>query len=293
MNAKIKSTLLVLASVGMLASCNSGTNLSRAEAETELDSYSKNVKAQTKVTYKDVTVGKNPSKGTKSGTAKSSAIFDTEAVYGYRHFDEETGVFPAGSSYYAYKTTEGKYFIGSIVGSTKTYYESSETAVKGIITAAITALSTYTNSQAAGTSYWLKGFDKSESWMSSNSKDKDATATYGEGYGGGSVKGYVKAESYKKYSDGAMKADITAIYPFQSDMVSMGGENCIYEWKDFQLTRLYNNYQDYEETLDWTKASTDDKPIDANTWTKDATLGVTLAATVTAALAKVSHAYSD
>ncbi len=280
MNAKIKSTLLVLASVGMLASCNSGTNLSRAEAETELDSYSKHIPTQSKVTYNDKTV--------KDGKAASSAIIDTTEVYAYRQFDVETGTFKAGSKYYAYKNGD-KYYFASIVGSTKSYLESTETVVKAAVTAALTAVTGYANYQASGTSAWLKGFDKSESWMSSNSKDKDATATYGEGYGGGSVKGYVKAESYKKYSDGAMKADITAIYPFQSDMVSMGGENCIYEWKDYQLTRLYNNYQNYEETLDWTKASTNDKPVDANTWTKD----LTLALTATAAIATFAHAWSD
>ncbi len=280
MNAKIKKTLLALASAGMLASCSSGTKLTRAEAETELDSYSKNVKAQSKVTYNDKTV--------KNSSASSSAIIDTTEVYAYRHFDVETGTFKAGSSYYAYKNGE-KYFFGAIVGSSKTYFEGSEGTVKTAVTAALTALSTYANSQAGGTSYWLKGFDKSEAWMNSNNKDKDATATYGEGYGGGSVKGYVKSESYTKYSDGSMKADITAIYPFQSDMVSMGGENCIYEWKDFNLTRLYNNYQNYEETMDWTKASTNDKPIDANSWTKDATLVLT----ATAALATFSHAWAD
>lgn len=54
----------------------------------------------------------------------------------------------------------------------------------------------------------------------------------------------------------------------------MGGENCIYEWENYQLTRLYNNYQDYEETMDWTKADGAEKQIDLNTWTLDATLAV-------------------
>ncbi len=291
MNAKIKLSLFALAGVSLLASCgDSGTTLTRAQAETELDSYASHAQTPTKVTYKDVTIGKNPTKSTKAGTAKSSMILDSAAVYAYRHFDEETGDFPAGSSYYAYKTAEGKYFVGSVVGSTKTYYETIETVVKGIITAGIGALKTYADSQASGTSYWLKGFDKSEKWIADNSKDKDNTETYGQGYGGGTVYGYIKSESYKKYADGKMKADITAMYPFQADMVSMGGENCIYEWENYQLTRLYNNYQDYEETFDWTNTVATDMPIDANTWTKGVAV---LTGTVTAAMICNAHAYSD
>ena len=117
--------------------------------------------------------------------------------------------------------------------------------------------------------------------MEANSKDKtnketygDSAFGYGEGHAGGSVKGYIKSESYTKYADGSMKADILAVYPQNDKQVAMGGENCIYEWENYQLTRLYNNYQDYEETMDRAKADGAEKPIDLNTWTLDATLAV-------------------
>lgn len=281
MNAKIKLSLFALASVAMLASCGeSGTSLTRDQATAELDSYSKNVPAQTKLTYNDKTV--------KAGSKNSSAILDTTAVYGYRHFEVKTGNFEAGSTYYAY-AKDGKYMMGAIVGSSKTYFEASETVVRTAITAAMTAATGYANYQAAGTSNWIKGLAKATNWIESNSKDKDDKETYGSGYAGGSVLGYVKSESYTKYGEGSMKADITAMYPKQDAMVTMGGEHCIYEWKNFQLTRLYNNFQDYEETLDWENASTNDMPIDANAWTKDATL----VASVPVALATFAHAWSD
>ncbi|HBM99991.1 MAG TPA: hypothetical protein DD384_01975 [Firmicutes bacterium] len=289
MNAKIKLSLFALASAAMLASCGAkGESLTREQAQTELNSYSGMAATPTKVTYEDKTVGENPSKDTKKGTTKSSAILDTTNVYGYRYFAEDTGNFQAGSKYYAY-AKDGKYWMGAIIGSSKTYFEANEAIVKAALTASLTALNTYAASQATGTANWIKGLDKAETWMNSNSKDKDNTATYGEGYAGGSVKGYAKADSYTKYADGEMTADITAIYPFQADMVSMGGEHCIYEWKNYQLTRLFNNYQDYEETLDWENASTSDMPIDTDNWTKDDTL----AARVALALVTFAHAWSD
>lgn len=291
MNAKIKLSLLALAGVSMLASCGAkGESLTREQAQTELNSYAGKAATPTKVTYEDKTIGENPAKGTKNGTVKSSAILDTANVYGYRYFAEDTGAFQAGSKFYAY-AKDGKYMFGSIIGTTKTYYEAAtagEATTKGAITAAITALNTYAVSQATGTANWIKGLDKAETWMNSNSKDKDNSSTYGEGYAGGSVKGYAKEDSYTKYADGSMKADILALYPTNNAQVAMGGEHCIYEWKNYQLTRLFNNYQDYEETLDWENAAID-TPIDANSWTKG---DVALVATVTAALATFAHAWS-
>lgn len=275
MNAKIKLSLLALASVSMLASCGAkGETLTRAQAETELNSYVGKAATPTKFTYAKKTVAK------KSGI--NSAVVDTENLYGYRHFDVAFGeAYEAGSTYYVYKSEGGKFLFGAEVGSAKKYCEVTETAVKAALAAGVTALTAYTNGQATGTAKWLAGFDKAEGWMEANSKDKtnketygDSAFGYGEGHAGGSVKGYIKSESYTKYADGSMKADILAVYPQNDKQVAMGGENCIYEWENYQLTRLYNNYQDYEETMDWAKADGAQKPIDLNTWTLDATLAV-------------------
>lgn len=273
MNAKIKLSLLALAGVSMLASCGAkGETLTRAQAETELNSYKGKAATPTKFTYAKKTVAK------KSGI--NSAVVDTENLYGYRHFDVALGeTYEAGSTYYVYKSDNDKFLFGAEVGSAKKYCEVTETAVKAALAAGVTALTAYTNGQAASVAKWLAGFDKAEGWMTANSKDKtnketygDSAFGYGEGHAGGSVKGYVKSESYTKYADGAMKADILAVYPQNDKQVAMGGENCIYEWENYQLTRLYNNYQDYEETMDWAKADEAKKPIDLNTWTKDLTL---------------------
>lgn len=275
MNAKIKLSLLALAGVSMLASCGAkGETLTRAQAETELNSYKGKAATPTKFTYTKKTVAKK--------TGINSAVVDTENLYGYRHFDVAFGdLYEAGSTYYVYKSEGGKFLFGAEVGSAKKYCEVTETAVKAALAAGVTALTAYTNGQAAGVAKWLAGFDKAEGWMTANSKDKtnkktygDSAFGYGEGHAGGSVKGYVKSESYTKYADGAMKADILAVYPENDKQVKMGGENCIYEWENYQLTRLYNNYQDYEETMDWAKADEAKKPIDLNdkNWTLDLTL---------------------
>lgn len=275
MNAKIKLSLLALAGVSMLASCGAkGETLTRAQAETELNSYKGKAATPTKFTY------------TKKNSCQKDwhqlCFVDTENLYGYRHFYVALGeTYEAGSTYYVYKSDNGKFLFGAEVGSTKKYCEVTETAVKAALAAGVTALTAYTNGQAASVAKWLAGFDKAEGWMTANSKDKTNKETYGdsafgngEGHAGGSVKGYVKSESYTKYADGAMKADILAVYPQNDKQVAMGGENCIYEWENYQLTRLYNNYQDYEETMDWAKADGAEKPIDLNTWTMDATLAV-------------------
>lgn len=273
MNAKIKLSLLALAGVSMLASCGAkGETLTRAQAETELNSYVGKAKTPTKFTYTKKTVAKK--------TGINSAVVDTENLYGYRHFDVAFGkTYEAGSTYYVYKSEGGKFLFGAEVGSAKKYCEVTEDAVKLALAAGVTALTTYTNGEAPSTAKWLAGFDKAEGWMTANSKDKtnketykDSAFGYGEGHAGGSVKGYIKSESYTKYADGSMKADITAVYPQNDKQVAMGGENCIYEWENYQLTRLYNNYQDYEETMDWAKADEAKKPIDLNTWTEDITL---------------------
>ncbi len=277
MNAKIKLSLLALAGVSMLASCGAkGETLTRAQAETELNSYVGKAKTPTKFTYTKKTVAKK--------TGINSAVVDTENLYGYRHFDVAFGkTYEAGSTYYVYKSESGKFLFGAEVGSAKKYCEVTEDAVKAALAAGVTALTTYTNGEAPSTAKWLAGFDKAEGWMTANSKDKtnketykDPAFGYGEGHAGGSVKGYIKSESYTKYADGSMKADILAVYPQNDKQVAMGGENCIYEWENYQLTRLYNNYQDYEETMDWNKADGAKKPIDLNdkNWTLDATLAV-------------------
>lgn len=276
MNAKIKLSLLALAGVSMLASCGAkGETLTRAQAETELNSYVGKAKTPTKFTYTKKTVAKK--------TGINSAVVDTENLYGYRHFDVAFGdLYEAGSTYYVYKSEAGKFLFGAEVGSTKKYCEVGEALVRTSLTAGVAAFTAYTNGQAPKVAKWLAGFDKAEGWMEANSKDKTDKETYkdfnvfnyGEGHAGGSVKGYVKSESYTKYADGAMKADILAVYPQNDEQVAMGGENCIYEWENYQLTRLYNNYQDYEETMDWAKADEAKKPIDLNTWTLDATLAV-------------------
>lgn len=273
MNAKIKLSLLALAGVSMLASCGAkGETLTRAQAETELNSYVGKAKTPTKFTYTKKTVAKK--------TGINSAVVDTENLYGYRHFDVAFGkTYEAGSTYYVYKSESGKFLFGAEVGSAKKYCEVTETAVKAALAAGVTALTTYTNGEAPSTAKWLAGFDKAEGWMEANSKDKtnketykDSAFGYAPGLAAGSVKGYIKSESYTKYADGSMKADILAVYPQNDKQVAMGGENCIYEWENYQLTRLYNNYQDYEETMDWNKADGAQKPIDLNTWTKDLTL---------------------
>ena len=52
MNAKIKLSLLALAGVSMLASCGAkGETLTRAQAQTELNSYVGKAKTPTKFTY--------------------------------------------------------------------------------------------------------------------------------------------------------------------------------------------------------------------------------------------------
>lgn len=275
MNAKIKLSLLALAGVSMLASCGAkGQDLTRAQAEAELNSYNGKASTPTKFTYAKKTVAKkNPI---------NSAVVDTENLYGYRHFDEAFGdLYEAGSTYYVYKSDSGKFLFGAEVGSDKKYCEVTEAAVKTALAAGVAAFTNYANGQAASVAKWLAGFDKAEGWMSSNSKDKtdketynDSAFGYGEGHAGGSVKGYIKSESYTKYADGSMKADITAVYPQNDAQVKMGGENCIYEWENYQLTRLYNNYQDYEETMDWAKAEKSSVQIDLNTWTLDASLAV-------------------
>ena len=59
MNAKIKLSLLALASVSMLASCGAkGETLTRAQAETELNSYVGKAATPTKFTYAKKTVAK-------------------------------------------------------------------------------------------------------------------------------------------------------------------------------------------------------------------------------------------
>ena len=291
MNAKIKLSVLTLAGVAMLASCGAkGQSLTRAEAETELDTYASKAPAATKVTYTDAWEGE---------TAK--LILDTTEVFGYHKFTKavETKTdnvtvttYHAGAEYFAYKNGEN-YLVGYQDGETKTYATADETTVKSILTAALSGVVSYAGYQAQGTSNWLKGFDKTEKWIADNNKDKTSQATYDELGSNSSVKGYISAESYTKYAEGEFTADITAQYPFQQDMIDMGGENCIYEWKNYQLTRLYNNYQKYEEKLNWEAADTANKGIDMATWTPANAADKLFIAKVTAAIAYLGHAWSD
>ncbi len=69
-----------------------------------------------------------------------------------------------------------------------------------------------------------------------------------------------------------MTAEIVAMYPYQQSLMDQGGEKCIYEFKNYQLTRLYNNYQKYEEKFDWANAATSAKIDD--TYTKIEATGV-------------------
>lgn len=287
MNAKIKISILSLAGVALLASCgNKGESLTRAQAETELDSYtSSKVPAATKLNYKDQW----------NGSETSVGAFDTEAVYAYRKFTTKTTTIAAGTEYFVYKNGEN-YLMGYAAGSTKQYATVSQTAATTAITTALTLTANYAASQSGGTSYWLKGFDKTDKYFEDNpSLDK----TKGDGYanieGSSTVNGYLSAETYTKYADGEFTVDVTAQYPFQADMIAMGGEHCVYEWKNYQLTRLYNNYQKYEETFDWNNANTSVKSIDTSTWT--AVTGtvevVAFATTVTAGLGTLSHYFAD
>ncbi len=259
MNAKsIKLGLFALAGVSILASCSSkGTSMTRAEAEKELDAIAAKTITASKVTYSDGW----------DKTTNSTGVVDTDAEYVYRKFNtavsSTTGsvtltLFAAGSELFAYKDGD-KYIVGYNDGTNKTYFEAKKDDVSTYAKAFLDVTNAYANGaygQAAGTSKWLKGFDKTEAATGKkeltvddlNSLSTDCT-----------VKGYIGKESYTKYADGEMTADITAMYPYQQSLMDQGGENCIYEFKNYQLTRLYNNYQKYEEKFDWTSANTSAK----------------------------------
>lgn len=286
MNAKIKLSILSLAGVAMLASCGAkGESLTRAQAEAELDSYSNKVPAATKLTYKDQWENAEASYG----------VFDTAEVYAYRKNTVTSNNTTTTTEYFVYKSGEN-YLMGSSDGTTKKYATVSQTAASTAITTALAALTTYANNQIGGTSYWLKGFDKTDAYFSSNPDlDKTNTSGYANIKGSSTVAGYLSAESYTKYAEGELTVDVTAQYPAQADMIAMGGEHCIYAWKNYQLTRLYNNYQKYEETFDWENADTSKKSIDANTWTAvTGTVDITAyAVIVTAGLSYLGHYFAD
>ncbi len=259
MNAKnIKLGLFALASVAMLASCGSkGTSLTRAEAETELDTIAAKTVDATKLTY---------SEGWDK-TTNSTVIADSTAVYAYRKFntavtktvDKTTiTVFEAGTEAFAYQDGDN-YVIAYSDGTTKQYVTTTKDVATTYVSTFITVANSYANGssgQAKGTANWLRGFDKTEkatgktTLTTEDLNSLDASCT---------VKGYIGSESYTKYADGEMTANITAMYPYQQSLIDQGGENCIYEFKNYQLTRLSNNYQKYEEKFDWTTASTSTK----------------------------------
>lgn len=259
MNAKsIKLGLFALASVSMLASCgNKGTSMTRAEAEKELDAIAAKTITTSKVTYSDGW----------DKTTNNTGVVDTDAEYVYRKFDtavsSTTGsitvtLFAAGSEFFAYKDGD-KYIVAYNDATSKSYFESSKDEVATYTKMFLNAVNAYANGsygQAAGTSKWLKGFDKTEAATGKTTLTKDDLNSLSADC---TVKGYIGKESYTKYADGEMTADITAMYPYQQSLMDQGGENCIYEFKNYQLTRLYNNYQKYEEKFDWTSASTSAK----------------------------------
>ncbi len=259
MNAKsIKLGLFALAGVSILASCSSkGTSMTRAEAEKELDAIAAKTITTSKVTY---------SKGWEK-TGNNHAVVDKDNVYAYRKVDSAivtvegnvtVTLYAAGTEAFVYQDGD-KYIVAYNDGTSKKYFTTSKDVAVGYVDTFLTALDGYANGkngQAAGTSYWLKGFDKTEAATGKkeltvddlNSLSTDCT-----------VKGYIGKESYTKYADGEMTADITAMYPYQQSLMDQGGENCIYEFKNYQLTRLYNNYQKYEEKFDWASADTSAK----------------------------------
>ncbi len=293
MNAKsIKLGLFALASVSILASCaDKGTSMTRAEAEKELDAIAAKTITTSKVTYSDGW----------DKTTNNTGVADTDAEYAYRKINTAVTstsgsvtvtTFAAGTEAFAYKDGD-KYIVAYNNGETKNYVESSKDVVDTLAKAFVKGADGYANGtygQAAGTSKWLKGFDKTEAATGKkelttedlNSLSTDCT-----------VKGYIGKESYTKYADGEMKADITAMYPYQSDLMNQGGENCIYEFKNYQLTRLYNNYQKYEEKFDWTAADTSAKITSDYTLVTDTISAAALIVSATAVIGYLAHGWSD
>lgn len=292
MNAKsIKLGLFALASASMLASCG-GQTMSRADAEKELDAIAAKTITATKLTYSDGW----------DKTVNNTCVVDKDGLYAYRKINTavkvttdnvETTLIKAGSEAFAYQDGTS-YVIGFSDGETKQYITSTKDTVTTLVGTFLTAADKYANGasgQAAGTSKWLKGFDKTEAATGKKELTKDDLNSLSTDC---TVKGYISKETYTKKADGEFTADITAMYPYQQSLMDQGGENCIYEFKNYQLTRLYNNYQKYEEKFDWTNANTSVKmegyTAVANT---DLVTAASVVASATILFAYLAHGWSD
>jgi len=157
MNAKKSTSLIILslASITLLASCGSGKEVKRADAETLLSNIISNTKAQTKLTLTSTASGDN------SGNETDVIDLDNKFVNSYGTTTSSGTTTKVDT--YMYLSNSVFYTVDAIA---KTYTETDQALAAGaawtVVSTAYSAVMTMTTTTASSALATLKSWDSSE-----------------------------------------------------------------------------------------------------------------------------------